>query len=737
MRRNLFSAGRPCYCPSFGYMQAQRSEANAAAETALQAQQLAGERLINQCRLGLTAFGALLLLTAARAQTLPANAVTLGIICVLASYATVVWVSLRRSLRRAARLKYASVAVDITCLYALQVASLVNHSGVSDVFRAPGTWLLLGVFNGLGAVRYSARASLFSAGLTCFYGVALLVVARGVGVAPWLGVAPFLGAGPNIFDCLMAIVLAALPAVCAAVVAWHSEELLQRSTRDAAARASAEDRQRQILDAMADMILVKDHRSKIIWANRALREAWGANNADLVGQAYNPQAKPDERNRSLEQDALVLETQDTVLLPDERMERKDGRVLQVDTVKSPIFDQQGRVIMTVAVSRDVSDRKKLEGQLRLTETMSTVGTLAAGMAHEINNPLTYVIANLEYLAERLPQHGPWLGEREAREWVAALSEAREGASRVQRIVKDLRDASRGGEDHFGDVDVQEVLESTLKLAANELQHHARVVREYSPVATVSGNASRIGQVFLNLIVNAVHAIHEGAAHENEIRLVLRTDAKGRVVVEVRDSGHGIPEEHMARLFEPFFTTKDVGEGTGLGLFICHRIVSDLGGAIEVESSVGSGSVFRVILPASDHPSARLDAAVERPSQSLRRGRILVVDDDTLVAKALSRLLAEHHDVIALTSAGDALLRLERGERFDLIFCDLMMPVATGVEFHERLRELAIDQAERTIFITGGAFTDASRKFLETTENDRLEKPFDQHKLRAIVARYLN
>jgi PAS domain S-box-containing protein len=718
-------------------MQAQRSDANAAADAALQAQQLAGERLVNQCRFGLTAFGALTILTASAAQTRAANVVFLVVVCVLASYAALVWLWLRRSLRHASRLKYLSVTVDITCLYALHIASLVNHSGVYEVFRAPGTWLMIGVFNGLGAVRYSARANLYSAFLTLVYGAALLVVVRHVQTVPWLDTSTFIGTGLNVFDCAIAIVFAAVPAVCAAVVAWHSEELLERSTRDAEGRASAEDRQRQILDAMADMILVKDSDSKIVWANRALREAWGATNEDLLGQAYNPQSKSDERNRSLEQDALVLDTQDTVLLPDERLERKDGRILQVDTVKSPIFDGEGQVIMTVGVSRDVSDRKKLEAQLRLTETMSTVGTLAAGMAHEINNPLTYVVANLEYLAERLPQHGPWMGERQAREWVSALTEAREGAARVQRIVKDLKDASRGDQDHFGEVDVQQVLESTLKLAANELQHHARVVREYSRVATVSGNASRLGQVFLNLLVNAAHAIREGAAHANEIRLVLRTDPKGRVVVEIRDSGHGIPEEHMARLFEPFFTTKDVGEGTGLGLFICHRIVSDLGGSIEVESSLGSGSVFRVILPSSGQPSERTDVPVERPSKLLRRGRILVVDDDTLVAKALSRLLAEHHEVIALTSAGDALARLERGERFDLIFCDLMMPVTTGVEFHERLRVLALDQAERTIFITGGAFTDASRKFLETTANDRLEKPFDQHKLRAIVARYLN
>ena len=720
-------------------MQAPGLDANGSgsSSSALQAQQMAGERLVNQCRIGLTVFGALTLLTAESAQTRAANGVFVAVVCVLAIYSGVVWQWLKRSLSHQTTLKYVSVWIDISCLYALHVASLVNHSGAYEVFRAPGTWLMIGVFNGLGAVRYSAKASLFSVLLTLFYGSALLFWVRHSFAVPWLEQSTFIGPGLNIFDCAIAIVFAAVPAACSAVVAWHSEELLERSTRDAAGRASAEDRQRQILDAMADMILVKDADSKIVWANRALREAWGTENDDLVGQEYNPLSKLDERNRSLEQDALVLDTQDTILLPDERLERKDGRILQVDTVKSPIFDSNGQVIMTVGVSRDVSDRKKLEAQLRLTETMSTVGTLAAGMAHEINNPLTYVIANLEFLAQRLPQHGPWLGEREAREWVSALTEAREGASRVQRIVKDLKEASRGDHDHFGDVDIEQVLESTLKLAANELQHHARVVRDYSRVPTVSGNASRLGQVFLNLLVNAAHAIREGAAHENEIRLVLRADSKQHVVVEIHDSGHGIPDEHRARLFEPFFTTKDVGEGTGLGLFICHRIVTDLGGTIEVESNLGSGSVFRVVLPPSSQPRDRIEVVIERPTTVTRRGRILVVDDDTLVAKAMSRLLAEHHEVLALTSAGEALARLERGERFDLIFCDLMMPVTTGVEFHQRLLMLDRKQAERTIFITGGAFTDASRKFLETTANDRLEKPFDQQKLRQIIARYLN
>ncbi len=470
-------------------MQAQRSDANAAADAALQAQQLAGERLVNQCRFGLTAFGALTILTASGAQTRAANVVFVVVVCVLASYATLVWLWLRRPRRHASRLKYLSVTVDISCLYALHIASLVNHSGVYEVFRAPGTWLMIGVFNGLGAVRYSARANLFSAFLTLVYGAALLVVVRHAHAVLWLDTSTFIGAGLNIFDCAIAIVFAAVPAVCAAVVAWHSEELLERSTLDAAGRASAEDRQRQILDAMADMILVKDADSKIVWANRALREAWGTSNEELLGQAYNPQSKTDERNRSLEQDALVLDTQDTVLLPDERLERKDGRILQVDTVKSPIFDSKGRVIMTVGVSRDVSDRKKLEAQLRLTETMSTVGTLAAGMAHEINNPLTYVVANLEY-SGGTPAAARSMARRatSARVGVCADRSARGRRARAThrqgfegRLARRPRPLRRRG--RAAGVRIHPQIRGQ-----RELQHHARVVRwrYISRVATVSG-----------------------------------------------------------------------------------------------------------------------------------------------------------------------------------------------------------------------------------------------------------
>ena len=220
-------------------MQAQGSEANAAAGAALRMQQMAGERLVNQCRFGLTAFGALTILTASGAQTKAANAVFVGVVCVLASYASLVWFWLRKAHRHERTLKYVSVWVDISCLYALHVASLVNHSGVYEVFRAPGTWLMIGVFNGLGAVRYSARASLFSASLTVLYGGVLLFIVRRVNTVPWVDQSTFIGTGLNIFDCAIAVVFAAVPAVCWGQGAnWNPARHLRSGRRRFKARAT-------------------------------------------------------------------------------------------------------------------------------------------------------------------------------------------------------------------------------------------------------------------------------------------------------------------------------------------------------------------------------------------------------------------------------------------------------------------------------------------------------------------
>jgi CheY-like chemotaxis protein len=268
------------------------------------------------------------------------------------------------------------------------------------------------------------------------------------------------------------------------------------------------------------------------------------------------------------------------------------------------------------------------------------------------------------------------------------------------------------------------------MAQNEIRHRAKVERIYGRVPRVDANEGRLGQVFLNLIVNATQAIPEGNADDNEIGVATRTDGAGNVVVEVRDSGQGIAPEHRARLFDPFFTTKPVGVGTGLGLSICHNIIAAHGGTIEVESEVGKGSMFRVIL----RPSAIVTAFEEPPPPPPpgRRGRILVVDDEPMVVASVARLLSPEHEVVTVTAARDALTHLDEGDRFDLILCDLMMPEMTGMDLLEELARTHPDQAERMVFTTGGAFTPRAQEFLDATPHQRIEKPFTSQGLRAAV-----
>jgi CheY-like chemotaxis protein len=281
-----------------------------------------------------------------------------------------------------------------------------------------------------------------------------------------------------------------------------------------------------------------------------------------------------------------------------------------------------------------------------------------------------------------------------------------------------------------------VLESSINLAWNEIRHRARLVESFEEVPAVLGNEARLGQVFVNLLVNAAQSIPEGQAESNQIMVVLRSFSSDTVCVEVRDTGSGIPAEHLARVFDPFFTTKQVGSAMGLGLSICYGVIHGLGGEIQVDSTPGRGSTFRVLLPAA--PAAGEEAAPVAPhDDDGRRGRILVVDDEPMVVATLRRILARQHDVATTTSAREALERLRAGQRFDVVLCDLMMPDMTGMALHDALEHDLPDQAERMIFITGGAFTPRGVEFLERVHNPRIEKPFDVSTLLGLVRGFMS
>jgi signal transduction histidine kinase len=395
-----------------------------------------------------------------------------------------------------------------------------------------------------------------------------------------------------------------------------------------------------------------------------------------------------------------------------------------------------------------ADRKKMHEQLLISERMASVGTLAAGVVHEINNPLAILVANLELASEQLAgitQSARLQGSTDAvvdgspaslvtrlAKLEQPLRDALEATERVRLIARDLKVFSHAGdEDRRGAVDIHVVLESSIRMASNEIRHRARLVRDYGEVPFVEGNEARLGQVFLNLIVNAAQAIPEGKAEANVIRIVTRSDGVARVVVEIHDSGVGIPQAVMSRIFDAFFTTKPVGTGTGLGLAICHGIVTAYGGEITAESQVGGGTVFRIALPSSQGEVVGVIPTKSETSCG-RRGRILVVDDEPMLCTTIERVLAGEHEVTTTTGAKDALRRVSAGERFDLILCDMMMPEMTGMDLHGELLRAAPDQAQRVVFMTGGAFTENARQFLAQSTNPSIEKPFKAAKLRQTV-----
>jgi PAS domain S-box-containing protein len=365
------------------------------------------------------------------------------------------------------------------------------------------------------------------------------------------------------------------------------------------------------------------------------------------------------------------------------------------------------------VAWDVTEQKQLETRLAIADRMASIGTLSAAVAHEVNNPLTYVLANLEWAAKKSLERGDTaMAER--------LGAALEGIARIRSVVSDVGTFSRVEEDRQHLLDVRALLEMGLRIADMEIRHRARLIREYREVPPVLGSEGRLGQVFLNLLVNAAQAIPEGQADENEIRVSTSTDTMGNVVVEVSDTGAGIPPSLLERVFDPFVTTKPRGVGTGLGLYICKNIVTSLGGELSVTSTPGKGSAFRVVLPAS--PGASLNAVESNdPPRSVRRLRVLVADDEAAIGKALSMYL-EGHEVDIVNSGRAAIERLET-EEYDALFCDLVMPDLTGMDVFDWVQANRPKMLERLIFMTGGGFTPRARQFLETVENEVLEKPF--------------
>ena len=536
-----------------------------------------------------------------------------------------------------------------------------------------------------------------------------------------------------------------------------------------------------ILKSLADMLLVVDGQGIVVKANEAASKAFGPSVEALVGRNVLSLLEDRQCDADATEQIQQVLRRGVARTVETHLEVVGQATRLAMIACSPLQQQERGSVAVVLTIRDITqqrragrlekelelaaERARLQTSLAQADRMASVGKLAAGVAHEINNPLAYVMINLESLGEDLPRlvrviarYRAFIQEREGAAGELGLrgeeremaeqemlddildrvAESMDGARRVRNIVRDLKAFSDADSDRRGPLDLNQVVESAINMAATEIKYRAQLQTELGELPEMEGNEGRLCQVFLNLLVNAAQALEEGHVDENTV--LVRTWVEGRhVCAEVSDTGRGIKPEHLARIFDPFFTTKEAPVGTGLGLSICHGIVEAHGGEMEVHSDEGKGTRFVVRLPRDPQDPA----GPRRPVSSgdfkavAGRGRILVVDDDEGVAAAVRRTLSVGHEVEVVSSGAAAKEVLRADQAFDMIVCDLMMPAVTGMDLYQWLESWSPALAARMVFLTGGSFTPRARAFQRDMADRCLEKPFHKKQLSRLVNKLLD
>jgi PAS domain S-box-containing protein len=512
-------------------------------------------------------------------------------------------------------------------------------------------------------------------------------------------------------------------------------------------------------EASIDGIWIADETGNTIWSNRRFSELW-----DLPPELVRPKS-----NGAIEQflvdkaeDADACRSQMGKLSANrnakgrDELRLKDGRTF--DRYSAPITDHTATYLGRVWVFRDVTGEKKLQASVAQSDRLASMGMLAAGVAHEINNPLSYILYNLESLIDDLQLQvaqsarlrsalAVHIGEDGLRDLMGAnlnlldpseledmqgrFRDALGGTRRIKEIARGLGTFSRVEKDRSSPVELRVTIESAINIAFNEIKYRAQIVKDYGTSARVVASEGRLSQIFLNLLVNAAHSIPDGNVDGNRI-CVKTWEKDGTVYAEVSDTGCGIPAENLSRIFDPFFTTKPVGVGTGLGLHIVRNILEGYDGTIEVSSEVGKGTRFLIRLPEATTVALTSDESLnaDRAAGGVR-GRILVVDDESAIRTAIKRILRSH-EVVEVDSGEQARELLDRDQEFDVILCDLIMPRVSGIDVHQWLSEHHPQLVRKLIFVTGGAFTPGARSYLEQVDNLSIEKPFDATNLSKMV-----
>lgn len=478
-------------------------------------------------------------------------------------------------------------------------------------------------------------------------------------------------------------------------------------------------RMAMMFESLSDGVFLADESGALVDLNSGAQRLFKLTKVETLGKRlFSLIGAPNDEQLALEARTALATAERWAVeltLPDPGGERS------FEVAAFPLKNED-EVLGAAFLFRNITERKKLESQVAFYDRLSALGTLSAGIAHEINNPLSFVLGSLEFVRSQLSEKGEGFHLE-----LEALDDGVAGARRIANTIKDMKVFSRDdASPRPVPTDPRPALELALKMAQKLMSSSASITQELADgLPTVSATESRLSQVFLNLLVNAAQAIPSEKRGHITVRQFLEGDF---VVTQVSDDGVGIPPENLKRVFDPFFTTKPVGVGTGLGLSICHGLVAGFKGALSVASEPGKGTTFTVKLAVTHEPISLPPPA---PQRNQRKGRILLVDDEPQVLRALARVLSDVHEVTIAGSTDEALTRLEH-EDFDVIFCDVMMPDRTGIDFYEQLDLERPELARRVVFVSGGAFTERSQRFLAQVSNTMLTKPIDAAELSNVV-----
>jgi two-component system NtrC family sensor kinase len=436
---------------------------------------------------------------------------------------------------------------------------------------------------------------------------------------------------------------------------------------------------RRLVDSFPDLILVIDTEGKYTFVSPRCREVLGYELDDTREMQFGGRTHPDDLPSLLALYADILKGKQNFSSLEVRVRHKLGEWRRILFNFSPLFDESGKIEGVVLSGRDITELKRLGEQLIQSEKLAAIGQMLAGVAHELNNPLTAILGVTELVRER-----EGLDDSMKRQLDLTHRQAR----RAARIVQNLLEFSRPSQTPKKPVDINTILERTLQLHEHSLRRNA-VEASFQPVEglpNVVGDPSQLIQVFLNLIINAEQAIRE--VRESG-RIQIRAASLGnKVIITFQDDGSGIAPEALAKIFDPFYTTKRPGGGTGLGLSICIAILREHGGTIEAQSLPAGGSAFTVILPAVSAeqekaaadppaPADTVPAAPKRVPATIEGRRVLVLDDEESIRALLEEGLSLHGLRVVCAASADAAAQLAVKENFDVLLCDLNLGGAGG------------------------------------------------------------